>query len=153
MDFSKEALDFARKAALNQKTASGSEITLNFIEKSIDELLRESITIGLRKAPRQQRYGFVYCAGLFDYFTDSICRRLISLFYDYLLPGGLLCVTNVHTSNPQRHLMEYLLEWNVIHRDESHLKRLAATPGFKEITADATGVNIFLLIRRESEAL
>ena len=150
MDFSKEALDFAQLSTLKQKAASGSEINLTFIEKSIDDLLRESITIELTETPRKQRYSFVYCAGLFDYFTDSICKRLISLFYDYLLPGGLLCVTNIHTSNPQRHLMEYLLEWNVFHRSENEFKSLAAVEGEKAVFADSTGVNIFLNIRKRA---
>lgn len=154
VDFSKEALNFARLAALEQKTASGSEIKLKFVEKSIDELLRDSITVERQKAPRDQRYGFVYCAGLFDYFTDSVCRRLISLFYDYLLPGGLLCVTNVHSSNPQQHLMEYLLEWNVFHRTASEFENLAVVvEGEKEVYSDSTGVNIFLNIRKNASVL
>ncbi|MBI2949739.1 MAG: class I SAM-dependent methyltransferase, partial [Verrucomicrobia bacterium] len=95
-----------------------------------------------------KRYDFVYCAGLFDYFTDSVCRRLIALFYEWLVPGGLLSVTNIHPSNPQRHLMEYLLEWNVFHRTEKELESLATPEGEREVIADRTGVNIFLNIRK-----
>jgi extracellular factor (EF) 3-hydroxypalmitic acid methyl ester biosynthesis protein len=148
MDFSREALECARQGAQAQKSASGSQIKLEFISKSIDELLRESMTSQTTALPRERRYDFVYCAGLFDYFTDSVCRRLISLFYDHLLPGGLLCVTNIHSSNPQRHLMEYLLEWNVFHRTNSEFNRLAVVPGERELFADPTGANIFLNIRR-----
>jgi extracellular factor (EF) 3-hydroxypalmitic acid methyl ester biosynthesis protein len=45
-------------------------------------------------------YDFVYCAGLFDYLSDRICRRLLEVFYDLLAPGGLLVATNVDSSNP-----------------------------------------------------
>jgi len=151
MDFSKEALEFARARAVEQKQLSGSKIELEFVAKSIDELLRESINVakGLKNLG-QKRYDLVYCAGLFDYLTDSVCRRLIALFYDWLTPGGLLCVTNIHPSNPQRHLMEYLLEWNVIHRTERELENLGTPDGEKEVIADQTGVNIFLNIRKNN---
>jgi extracellular factor (EF) 3-hydroxypalmitic acid methyl ester biosynthesis protein len=148
MDFSKEALDFARNKLIEQKRIAGSKIELEFVEKSIDELLRESIANARERNAGQKRYDFVYCAGLFDYLTDSVCRRLIALFYDWLVPGGLLCVTNIHPSNPQRHLMEYLLEWNVIHRTERELESLGTPDGEKEVIADQTGVNIFLNIRK-----
>ncbi|MBI4658058.1 MAG: class I SAM-dependent methyltransferase [Verrucomicrobia bacterium] len=150
MDFSKEALDFARRRTLEQKALSASEIQLDFVEKSIDELLRESVVRGRERFPVPKRYDFVYCAGLFDYFTDSICQRLIALFYDWLVPGGLLCVTNIHPSNPQRHLMEYLLEWNVFYRSEKEFESLGTPEGEKEVFADPTGVNVFLNIRKSS---
>jgi len=148
MDFSKEALEFARRKSLEQKASSGSAIKLEFVEKSINELLRESIPTGKRESQEGKRYDFVYCAGLFDYFTDSVCKRLISLFFEYLSPGGLLCVTNIHSSNPQRHLMEYLLDWYVFHRTEGEFERLSVVDGEKEVFADETGVNIFLNIRK-----
>jgi extracellular factor (EF) 3-hydroxypalmitic acid methyl ester biosynthesis protein len=146
MDFSQEALQFAERKTLEQRKISGSKIKLIFVEKSIDELLRESIA--LNRDAEGPRYDLVYCAGLFDYLTDSVCRRLIALFYDWLLPNGLLSVTNIHPCNPQRHLMEYLLEWNVIHRTEQEFEQLATPEGKREIFGDQTGVNIFLNIRK-----
>lgn len=148
MDFSKEALDFAKTKALEQKAASASKIELEFVEKSIDDLLRESMARAKQTGANLKRYDLVYCAGLFDYFTDSVCRRLIALFFEWLVPGGLLSVTNIHPSNPQRHLMEYLLEWNVFHRTEKEFDILATPEGEREIIADRTGVNIFLNIRK-----
>jgi extracellular factor (EF) 3-hydroxypalmitic acid methyl ester biosynthesis protein len=149
MDFSKEALAFAEQKAREQKVLSNSKIQLEFVEKSIDEMLRESVIGARAQIMGAKRYDFVYCAGLFDYFTDSVCRRLIALFYECLDPGGLLCVTNIHPSNPARHLMEYLLEWNVFHRTEKELESLATLEGEKEVIADQTGVNIFLNIRKK----
>jgi len=147
MDFGKDALEFAQRRAIDEKARTGSKIQLEFIEKSIDDLLRESMARTRVAQAAAKRYDFVYCAGLFDYFTDSVCRRLIALFYEWLAPGGLLSVTNIHPSNPQRHLMEYLLEWNVFHRTEKELESLAPE-GEREMIADRTGVNIFLNIRK-----
>ena len=148
MDFSKEALEYARDAALACKKERRSEIELKFVEKSIDELLRESISLAPANQIVHKDYDFVYCAGLFDYLTDSVCRRLIALFYEWLRPGGLLCVTNIHPTNPQRHFMEFLLEWNVIHRTEAEFDKLGPPDVEKEVIADPTGVNIFLNLRK-----
>lgn len=62
----------------------------------------------------------------------------------------MIVVTNLHPCNHAKHLMEYLLEWNVIHRTEEELMALATTGGSKYIFSDETGVNIFLTIRKDS---
>ena len=98
----------------------------------------------------QDYYDFVYCAGLFDYLTDNVCSRLISLFYSWLMPEGLLAVTNIHPSNKAKKFMEYLLEWIVVHRTEVQLERLALVDGEKKVFGDETGVNIFLTVRRSN---
>jgi extracellular factor (EF) 3-hydroxypalmitic acid methyl ester biosynthesis protein len=97
----------------------------------------------------------VYCAGLFDYLSDRICRRLVEIFYDLVAPGGMLIVTNVHPSNPWRNWMEYLAEWHLVYRDEEQLLKLAperAPPGAAVVRAEATGVNIFLEVRKPANA-
>ena len=149
LDFSPEALAFCKKELRKLKQFTGSNIKDEYVEKSIDVLLRESIKLTKNMAaPSETTYDFVYCAGLFDYLTDSVCSRLISLFHNWLSPGGLLAVTNIHPKNEARNFMEYLLEWIVIHRDESHLERLALVDGEKTVYGDDTGVNIFLTVRK-----
>ena len=115
-------------------------------------LLRESLGAAADQGFAPGSFHMVYCAGLFDYFVDPTVRRLLSLFYEWLAPGGLLVATNVHPKNPQRAFMEYLLEWNVIHRDEDHFLGLADTGGVKRVFPEDTGVNIFLTIRKPGEA-
>jgi extracellular factor (EF) 3-hydroxypalmitic acid methyl ester biosynthesis protein len=152
LDFSKEALAFAREDATKTKEDAGSKIGLTFIEKSIDTLLRESIIRGAKSSLVQDRYHVVYCAGLFDYLSDSVCRRLLLLFYEWLLPGGLLMATNVHSSNPQKFFMEYVLEWNVVHRDERQMAGLIEIGEDKKSFVDETGVNVFLSVRKPAAA-
>ncbi len=72
-----------------------------------------------------KKYDLVYCAGLFDYLSDRICRRLLEIFYDMLAPGGLLIATNVHPSNDWRNWMEYLAEWHLVYRDEEQFLHIA----------------------------
>jgi hypothetical protein len=64
-------------------------------------------------------------------------------------PGGLVIVTNVASTNPRRACMEYLMEWNLIHRSVEEMNDLipAGLPVKRtDVRADATGVNLFLEI-------
>jgi extracellular factor (EF) 3-hydroxypalmitic acid methyl ester biosynthesis protein len=96
----------------------------------------------------------VYCAGLFDYLSDSICKQLMNIFYDLLAPGGLLLATNVDVSNPIRHWLGDILEWHLIYRNGQQFRALrpdAADPELVKVQGDITGVNIFLEVRKPCE--
>ncbi|NKB24849.1 MAG: methyltransferase domain-containing protein [Kiritimatiellae bacterium] len=149
LDFSPEALHYAERSTKEVLEASNCKMKLHVIEKSVDQLLRESIgqTPGQSVVP--DKYDYVYCAGLFDYLTSSVCQRLTTLFYKWVRPGGLVAITNLHTSNPAKGLMEYILEWNVVHRSEQELKRLVTTEGVIDTFADKTGVNAFITVRKQ----
>lgn len=148
LDFSKEALAYAREDTLKAKTETGSKVELNCVEKSIDTLLRESISRRGKSSLVEGDFDVVYCAGLFDYLSDSVCRRLLALFYEWLAPGGLLMATNVHSSNPQRYFMEYLLEWNIVYRNEEQMENLIEEGCKKRAFVDETGLNVFLTLRK-----
>lgn len=149
LDFNGETLEFTKERLLQLRAEHGRRTALRFEEKSINQLLKEA----LRPDTVSQRggYDFVYCAGLFDYVSDRVCRRLTELFYELLAPGGLLLVTNVDDSKPFRQSMDYLLEWHLIYRDRDQMRQLippnAATAAV-EVHADPTGVNIFLELRK-----
>ena len=92
---------------------------------------------------------------LFDYLSDRICRRLLEIFYDLLAPGGLLVATNVDISNPSRNWMEHVVDWHLVYRNQEGFIKLApdkASPSDCKVSADATGVNIFLEIRKPEHA-
>jgi extracellular factor (EF) 3-hydroxypalmitic acid methyl ester biosynthesis protein len=146
IDFSTEALEYARTAIEETIASHDRKTVVEFEQKSIDELLRE--TDGQTHEPAPQ-YDFVYCAGLFDYFTDPVCRRLIRLFFQWVKPGGLATVTNVHPDNPNRPTMEYLLEWYLVYRDENAMEKLARSVSQKQVCADGTGLNVFLDLRKD----
>jgi extracellular factor (EF) 3-hydroxypalmitic acid methyl ester biosynthesis protein len=97
------------------------------------------------------KFDFVYCAGLFDYVSDRVCKLLIDTFYEATQPGGAVLLTNVNASRPFRHSMDYLLEWHLVYRDERHMTRLLPVlkPAAQwQVDADETGVNLFLQIRK-----
>jgi extracellular factor (EF) 3-hydroxypalmitic acid methyl ester biosynthesis protein len=145
MDFNEETLAYVKgriEAAMNE---SGRTPTVKFIRKSIDDLLRN---VHLENEEFLPTYDMIYCAGLFDYFPDNVCRNLLELYYKWVRPGGLLAATNVHPNNPEQFLMEHLLEWYLVYRDEAHLELLAPKGSNPEVFADETGVNVFLTARK-----
>lgn len=146
MDFNEETLNFTEskvKSAINQ---SGNKPIVTFVNKSIDELLQE---IQEDSINTQETFDMVYCAGLFDYFSDQICKRLVALFYSWTKPNGLVTVTNVHSRNPNKKLMEHLLEWYLVYRDDNGMANLAPNESNFEVSVDSTEVNVFLDIRKD----
>lgn len=148
LDFNDETLDFTTRTLDELRRLHGRATGLTLQKKSVQNVLKE----GGRPGP--QRFDVVYCAGLFDYLSDRVCRRLLEIFYDLLAPGGLLIATNVHSANPSRQWMESVMDWHLVYRDEAQF--LALAPGRAdqariEVLADPTGVNIFLEVRKPAD--
>jgi extracellular factor (EF) 3-hydroxypalmitic acid methyl ester biosynthesis protein len=119
------------------------------LKKSVNQVLKESIKPDENSTDKD--YDFIYCAGLFDYLSDRICKKLMDYFYSLLAPGGLLVATNVDKSNPIRNGMESFLEWHLVYRDRKEFLALRpdeAPEGSCEVKADVTGVNIFMEVRK-----
>ncbi len=153
LDFNDETLAHTTRLLTDLKMQHRRQTGLQFLMKSVHQLLKEAG----RNSPdlKAGSYDVVYCAGLFDYMSDRICKRLMNIFYDLLAPGGLLVATNVDASKPFRHSMEYLLEWHLICRDRAQLLELVpefAPPGSFTVQADATGVNVFIEVRKPHDA-
>jgi extracellular factor (EF) 3-hydroxypalmitic acid methyl ester biosynthesis protein len=157
LDFNEETLAHARNTLESLRQRHGRSTPLHFIKRSVQQVLKEAG----RSLPRmpESQYDFIYCAGLFDYLADRACRRLMNIFYDMLAPGGLLVATNVtdvmNSSRPFRYSMEYLLDWHLIYRDGPRLGALTpdrASPDNSKVLIEDTGVNVFLEVRKPSDA-
>lgn len=146
LDFSEPTLEYTRSCIERAAQQSGKKVEVEYVQESVHQLLK-------RASKREDGlddgvFDFVYCAGLFDYLSDKVCSRLLEYFVARTRPGGLVMVTNVHSANPQKNVMEHLLEWHLIYRDEAGL--LAVLPQPREDTrlfTDATGVNVFAEFR------
>ncbi|MDG1891364.1 MAG: class I SAM-dependent methyltransferase [Verrucomicrobiota bacterium] len=117
--------------------------------KSVHQILKEAGKAASIFAHDQ--YDVVYCAGLFDYLSDRICKRLTRIFYDILAPGGLMITTNVHSDNPSRHWMEFVVDWHLVYRDDRSFLELTPHQVPKEcvkLEHDSTGVNVFNATRK-----
>jgi extracellular factor (EF) 3-hydroxypalmitic acid methyl ester biosynthesis protein len=119
------------------------------VKKSVNHILKEVFKTSTD--PPEKVYDLIYCAGLFDYLEDRICKKLMDYFYGLLAPGGLLVATNVTPSNPIINIMESFMEWHLIYRSPEQiaiLKPEAAPEGSCEVTTEITGINVFIEVRK-----
>ncbi|MGO8678713.1 MAG: class I SAM-dependent methyltransferase [Limisphaerales bacterium] len=153
LDFNEETIQYVRSALTGIRSSYGRSTELQFVKKSVHSILKESGRSFERRA--EDQYDLVYCAGLFDYLSDQVCRRLMDIMYDWLAPGGLLIATNVEPGNPMRHGMEHLLDWHLVYRTGPELRALkprAADPDSVLVRCDNTGVNVFIEVRKPIHA-
>ena len=147
LDFNDETLAYTSKVLGEIKRRHDRPTQIQLAKKSVNQLIKEaSKPIG-----SPAKYDFVYCAGLFDYLPDQVCKRLMNIFYDLLAPGGLLVATNVDDSNPSKYWMEYALDWHLVYRTGRQFATLApeeARPDLVKVRAVGTGVNIFIEVRK-----
>jgi extracellular factor (EF) 3-hydroxypalmitic acid methyl ester biosynthesis protein len=154
MDFNADTLGYARKRLTHACEQSGRAVQINYIHKSINDLLKDAArgARGRESGTPVVRADFVYCAGLFDYLSDKVCRQLLQLFYTWANPGGFVVATNVHPRNDVRYFLEHLLEWNLVYRDERQMLEMAPAGGAVEANTDPTGMNVFLEVRKQVAA-
>jgi extracellular factor (EF) 3-hydroxypalmitic acid methyl ester biosynthesis protein len=149
LDFNDETIEHSRDRLEELKRRHQRTTTITFQKKSVHQLLKATVRPDGDLKPGT--YDLVYCAGLFDYMSDRICKRLMNIFYSLLAPGGLLIATNVDASKPFRHSMEFILEWHLVCRNHEQLAALKpdkAPEGCFSVTAESTGVNVFIEVRK-----
>lgn len=94
----------------------------------------------------------VYSAGLFDYLDDEEFVALGAALLTTVVEGGTLLIGNMARHNPSRVLMTTFMQWDLVHRSADELVALGARLGAADddvaVDAEATGVNLFLRLRR-----
>jgi SAM-dependent methyltransferase len=94
-------------------------------------------------------YHLIWSGGLFDYFNDSIFKRILRRLLSFLKTNGKLIIGNFSTTNPSRGYMD-LFHWNLIHRTREELRQLARDCGVPDekitIEQEPEGINLFLVI-------
>lgn len=151
LDFNDETLRFTGESLENLIKQHGRETEVHLHQRSVHQLLKQASTGDADLD--WDGYDLVYCAGLFDYLSQRVCRRLTDVFFKMVKPGGRVVVTNVSSTNPSIGWMEYLLEWNLVYRDHDEMRDLvprAGAAGASTVLADTTGVNLFLEVEKPS---
>jgi extracellular factor (EF) 3-hydroxypalmitic acid methyl ester biosynthesis protein len=144
LDFSEETLRYTTAKMEDTKKKNHRHTQVKFIRNSVQNLLRG------RSKPLAE-YDLIYCSGLYDYLSDSVCKSLNTHLYDMLRPGGLLVVGNFAPNTPVRNFIEHFLEWFLIYRNSTELALLGPEQLPREscvIRAEPTGTNIFLEARK-----
>jgi len=148
VDFNEQTLEYARQRLEQAQRGHGRHAKLEMRHLSVHDLLRRAAK---GAEDTEETYDYIYCAGLFDYFGDRVCSRLVQLFYQWLRPEGLVLVTNVHPRHPVRGLLEHVQEWYLILRDEQAMLHLAPGLGTQSVSTEQTGVNVFLEVRKPAQ--
>ena len=147
VDFNEETLHYTANRLAELKRQYNRRTLVSYLPKSVSQILRDS-----RRAQEgfiSGSYDLVYCAGLFDYLSDRVCRKMMEILYDLVAPGGLLITTNVAAHNPVRNMMEYVGAWNLIYRDARQLASLRpSSEGESLVTTEPTSMNLFLELRK-----
>lgn len=89
----------------------------------------------------------VYSIGLIESFNDKFVISLLDYIYQFLRTGGKVILGNIHPRNPDKALMDYVLDWHLVHRTEEGMHRLFTSSVFKkkctEISFEDEGINLF----------
>jgi extracellular factor (EF) 3-hydroxypalmitic acid methyl ester biosynthesis protein len=121
-----------------------------FAHKANIHLMRENL---VKWALGRIRHDFrtqdiIYSAGLMDYIQDKLFVKMIDRCHTQLKPGGVLILGNfgVHKN---RNMMDHLLQWWLIYRDEEALRELFARSQFGDdkiqVLSEKQGVNLFAI--------
>ena len=153
MDFNEETLTHCQTVLEEVKKQCYRTTPIRYVKKSVQQILKGSAKSVERAT--DGHYDLIYCAGLFDYLSDSVCRKLTNIYYEWLVSGGLLVTTNVDVYNPRRITMDYIMEWHLFYRKGADLLALkpdAAPADLCAVRSDSTGANIYFEAQKPDHA-
>lgn len=90
------------------------------------QAVQGSIRLVLGGPLAQEKFDFIYSAGLYDYLEDRLAQRLTERLFDMLKPGGRLLIANYLPDIDDVGYMETYMDWRLIYRDAAAMHRLAA---------------------------
>jgi len=99
-----------------------------------------------------EKFDFIWSAGLFDYFKEKHFVFMINKYYEALKSRGLFIIGNFSIDNPTIVFMELFSDWYLNYRSIGDLKRLATFAGINEnkifANMEPLGVNLFLQLQK-----
>jgi len=100
-----------------------------------------------RETVKLSPQALVYSIGLIDYFQDQFVVHLLDWIHALLAPSGRVILGNFHPRNPDRALLDCLLDWKLIYRTEDDMNRLFRASRFNadcsRIVFEDQGINLF----------
>jgi extracellular factor (EF) 3-hydroxypalmitic acid methyl ester biosynthesis protein len=146
VDFNEETLLHASGKLAEAKHQFSRDMSVRTRQISVYELLKRT----RQNEAGAEKFDLIYCAGLFDYLAPDTCRALIGLWYESLSPGGLILIANMNDTKPFRNFIEFILDWQLIYRDNREILSLAPEHCREttRVIAEPTSVNLFLHIRK-----
>jgi len=153
VDFDAETMDHVASTLTRAKARHGRQTAIHVRRMAASDIVKFSTQ------PSRNLLGtnfdMIYCGGLFDYLSDRLCKKLVSIFYDWLGPGGLLVVANMHDQlKPFRYMVELMLDWHLIYRDVSCMSSFLPEPVRPDswsVVHEPVAANLFLEVRKPHE--
>jgi SAM-dependent methyltransferase len=100
------------------------------IERTYGPLGVETVAANIRSLLagklRLGRFDLIYSLGLFDYLQTPVARRLVSMLFEMLRPGGQLIVANFLPGVRDVGYMEIFMDWRLIYRKRQDMVDLTA---------------------------
>ena len=144
IDIDQEALEFVRREV--DRRGLEKQVRLHHANLAYLAIGRQKIDI--------EPQDLIYSIGLIDYFNDKFVVKLMNYGERCLRPGGEMILGNFHPRNEDKALMDYVIDWRLIHRSEEDMDRLYSTSRFDgpctSIETEEAGVNIFAACCREA---
>lgn len=73
-----------------------------------------------------EKFDFIYSMGILDYFSHTVSKSLIAKFASMLNQNGQLLMGNFHKKDSSKVYMDYLLDWQLLYRDEAEMLELTS---------------------------
>lgn len=141
IDNDQDALNFARSTLREH----GIDINVRYVQNNILALARNGKHIS-------RTYDVIYSLGVIDYFKDTTIVRLLNWVYHHLSLDGLSILGNFKEGHRDESFMKYILDWNLINRNEKRLESLARKSKFAtseiSVVSGEEGIQLFLVIRK-----
>lgn len=135
------SLKHAQRAIKEISWKTDREVSVRYLHKSIKNVIGQGLEDG--------DYDLIYSAGLFDYFSDPVAQMAGRKLFSCLKPQGRLIVGNFNVSAPSGLLMKMALDWYLIYRSETDLKKLFGDlDGKLRIESEPENVNLFCIVEK-----
>ena len=153
LDFDAAALDYAVSAVHEMKRRYDRQTSVEIRKTSVTDLIKDASRS--RRNSQGEGFDLIYCGGLYDYFSDRVCKQLTGLMYNWLAPGGRMVLANMDDrQKPFRHMVEYLLDWHLIYRDTDCLSSFVPEETARDnwrVVSEPLSVNLFLEIGKPKD--
>jgi extracellular factor (EF) 3-hydroxypalmitic acid methyl ester biosynthesis protein len=147
LDQDQKALTEAAEIISKKENELKTKISTTILNDSVRTMLALS---RLKKKWEVTKFPFIYSLGLFDYLTPPVAKAVLGNLFQLLEPGGEMVVGNFHVSNPNKHYMEYWVDWVLYHRTEDDLLDMMTDISTAEtkIIFEETGSQMFLHVKK-----
>ena len=145
LDQDRLALNEASKVIHDIEKKLNTRVQVKYVEASVRLLITNSLF-----KRNLEKFDFIYSMGLFDYLSPRVAKVVLENLFQRLNPGGRMIIGNFHSSNKNKCLLDYWLDWNLYHRTEKEfmdlLKNLPKVDA--SIFFEDTGNQMFLNIKK-----